>query len=165
MSNTKKQILLFTILLAFTIVEILLVSFEKANKRRFIFNTFINKTSSLKAVFLDIGQGDATLLEFPDKRQMLIDCSKDRKILNALGRNMRFWDKTIDYLVITHPDRDHYGGCLDVIKRFDVKNIMYTGFQKKGDQFWEEFSKEIQSKKPYFTRKARNFLLINQLKD
>ncbi len=86
--------------------------------------------------FLDIGQGDATLIDFPDGQQMLIDCAIDARILEALGRTMEFYDKTIDYLVISHPDLDHYGGCQDVLDRFEVKQIIMTGYGKAENTTW-----------------------------
>ena len=90
----------------------------------------------LRVDFLDIGQGDATLITFSTKEQMLIDCSVDARILEALGRHMPFYDHTIDYLVVTHPDKDHYGGCIDVLRRFTVRHILYTGLDKPTAQDW-----------------------------
>lgn len=80
--------------------------------------------------FLDIGQGDATLVTFGTGEQMLIDCAIDARILEALGRTLPFYDRTIEYLVVTHPDLDHYGGCIDVLERFDITHIYYTGVAK-----------------------------------
>lgn len=91
---------------------------------------------------LQIGQGDATLITFDDGRQMLVDCAKDTGVLEALGKHMSFFDKTIDYLVITHPDYDHYGGCIDVLKTYTFHEIIYTGMQKKG-RFFKEFIQAI----------------------
>lgn len=88
---------------------------------------------------MDIGQGDATFITFPDDTQMLIDCSIDARILEALGRVMPYYDRTIDYLVITHPDMDHFGGCEDVLERFDVAHIVYTGVSKDGVQRWQSY--------------------------
>ena len=95
--------------------------------------------NSVQITFLDIGQGDATFIEFPGDVQMLVDCAKDARILEALGRVMEFYDRSIDYLVVTHPDNDHYGGCIDVLKRFDVANIVYNGLKKEQDEMWREF--------------------------
>jgi len=97
--------------------------------------------------FMDIGQGDATFVEFPDGEQMLVDCSIDNRVLEALGRNMPFYDNTIDYLVVTHPDLDHYGGCVDVMKRFDIGHIIYNGLEKPYDELWQSFQAEIQAQK------------------
>lgn len=86
--------------------------------------------------FLDIGQGDAMLVTFPNKQQMLVDCSIDARILEALGRHMPFYDHKIDYLVVTHPDKDHYGGCIDVLDRFDVGKIIWNGQDKLASEEW-----------------------------
>ena len=72
---------------------------------------------------------------------MLVDCGPDRKILSKLGSTMNFFDRTIDYLVITHPDRDHYGGCAAILQRYDVKNIFTNGDEKSGDPYWEDWQK------------------------
>ena len=97
----------------------------------------VEQTDQVDITFLDIGQGDATFIEFPDGQQMLIDCSIDGRVLEALGRVMDFYDKTIDYLVVTHPDLDHYGGCQDVLERFEIKNVWYTGVDKSYDNQWK----------------------------
>jgi competence protein ComEC len=98
----------------------------------------------VKVTFLDIGQGDATFIEFPDGVQMLVDCAIDARIIEALGRVMPYYDHEIDYLLITHPDLDHYGGCTEVMKRFEIKNIVYTGMRKEYDDFWVEFWRTIE---------------------
>ncbi len=98
-----------------------------------------NSPSSLRVHFLDIGQGDATLIDFPDGQQMLVDCAIDARILEALGRAMEFYDKTIDYLVVSHPDLDHYGGCQDVLDRFEIKQIIMTGYGKSENTTWKSF--------------------------
>jgi competence protein ComEC len=97
--------------------------------------------------FLDIGQGDASFLEFADGTQMLVDCAIDARILEALGRVMSFRDHTIDYMVVTHPDKDHYGGCIDVLKRFEVKNVVVNGFKKEESSFFRVFEQAIQDEK------------------
>ena len=97
------------------------------------------KEKNVLVNFLDIGQGDATYIQFEDGEDMLIDCAIDGRILEALGRVMSWKDTIIDYLVVTHPDLDHYGGCEEVIKRFDIKHILYNGLQKKGSKMFESF--------------------------
>lgn len=86
---------------------------------------------TLQVAFMDIGQGDATLLQFPNGQTMLVDCGPDASILSALGRNLPWNTRTLDYLVITHPHTDHYGGCLDVAAQFKIGHIYVTGFVEK----------------------------------
>lgn len=96
-------------------------------------------TKNLTINFLDVGQGDAALINFLDGEKMLVDCGPDAGILSALGRVMPYYDREIDYLVVSHPDLDHYGGCIDVLNRFKVKNIVYNGLKKPGDKAWQWF--------------------------
>lgn len=96
--------------------------------------------SPLTMTFLDIGQGDATYLDFGNGEDMLIDCAIDGRILEALGRVMSWRDQVIDYLVVTHPDLDHYGGCEDVLHKFEVKNVIYNGLKKEDSKLWQSFS-------------------------
>lgn len=96
-------------------------------------------TDHINITFLDIGQGDASFIEFPDGTQMLVDCAIDARILEALGRVMSFTDRTIDYLLVTHPDKDHYGGCVDVLQKYDVKHILHNGYEKEKNQYFEVF--------------------------
>ena len=105
----------------------------------------IVENDKLKITFLDIGQGDATFIEFADGQQMLVDCAIDGRVIEALGRVMEYWDHDIDYLLITHPDLDHYGGCEEVLNRFQVKNIIYNGFIKDYDDMWNSWWQAVQA--------------------
>jgi len=96
-------------------------------------------TQELRITFLDIGQGDATYLDFGNGEDMLIDCAIDGRILEALGRTMKWRDMVIDYLVVTHPDLDHYGGCEEVLRKFEVKNVIYNGLRKEDSKLWQSF--------------------------
>lgn len=94
-----------------------------------------------KLIFFNVGQGDATLIRFTNGAKMLVDCGPDRTILSKLGRYLPFYDRNIEYLLITHPDLDHYGGCTDVLKRYSVKNIIMSGEEKPGDSYWQVWKK------------------------
>ena len=72
--------------------------------------------------FLDVGQGDAALIEFPNGKTMLIDTPTDEAstVTSALTRDGR---KSIDWLIATHPDADHIGGLEGVIGAAEVGSI------------------------------------------
>lgn len=106
----------------------------------FYFRWLENERHKFKVVFLNIGQGDAALIQFENGKKMLVDCGPNRGILSALGRNMAFYDRTIDYVLTTHPDLDHYGGCVDVVKNYQVNEIITNG-RIKSDQYFEQWEK------------------------
>ena len=76
--------------------------------------------------FIDVGQGDSILINFPDDKVMLVDTgpnNSNEKLLQYLGSFYKSrQDKVLDYLVVTHDDEDHYGGASAVLATFDVQN-------------------------------------------
>jgi len=96
-----------------------------------------SQEGKFKIVFFDVGQGDSALINFVDGTRMLVDCGKDKTVLYKLGKYIPFFDRQIDYLVITHFDLDHYGGCIDVLKRYDVKNIITNGIPSINNYYRE----------------------------
>ena len=83
--------------------------------------------SDLEVVFLDIGQGDAILIKTPYGQNILIDGGPDNTVIKRLAENFSWWDKKIDLMILTHPHDDHVSGLIDVIKRYKVEKILYTG--------------------------------------
>ena len=100
-------------------------------------------TNKFQIIFLNVGQGDSTLIKFRNGEKMLVDCGPDRKILSKLGQYLPFYDRTIDILLITHPDLDHYGGCVDVLKRYQIKKIITNGEVKNSDPFFQVWQKMV----------------------
>ncbi|PWW29392.1 beta-lactamase superfamily II metal-dependent hydrolase [Cytobacillus oceanisediminis] len=81
----------------------------------------------ITAHFINVGQGDSILLETPNGKNVLID-----------GGNRYAGDEVIDYLakeginsidvmVATHPDADHIGGLIEVLKKVPVKKVLDSG--------------------------------------
>lgn len=80
--------------------------------------------------FLNIGEGDATLIRTPGGENILIDGGPDRAILTELKDTLPFFDNSIDYMLLTHPDSDHISGLIYVLGRYQVKNVIFTGGYK-----------------------------------
>ena len=81
----------------------------------------------LKAYFLDVGQGDAILIESPNHGRVLVDGGKNRKVLSEIDKVLPFGDRKIDVVMATHPDADHIGGLPEVISRYDVGLFLEPG--------------------------------------
>lgn len=100
---------------------------------------FVSKTSSHKGFlfisFLDIGQGDAIFIQAPNGKQMLIDGGPDKIVLRELGKVLPSFDRSIDMIVVTNPDKDHIGGFIPVMSRYDVDYIVEPGTISPSDTY------------------------------
>lgn len=100
-------------------------------------------SKKLEIDFLDVGQGDAELIKTPFNQNILIDGGPDNTILRRLGENLSWYDRTIDLMILTHPHEDHVAGLIEVLKRYKVKKILYTGvvYEAPVYQSWLELVK------------------------
>lgn len=88
---------------------------------------FHRNNQQLKVVFLDIGQGDAILIQ-KGSTQILIDGGpSSQRELEELGKYVPFWDRKIEAVIATHPDQDHIGGLIGVLKTYEVAEEIDTG--------------------------------------
>ena len=81
---------------------------------------------------IDVGQGDAILVEFPDGTTMLVDAGPKALQFDAGERIVVPFLKrrnisTIDLLVVSHPHSDHIGGVPAILESFDVKRVIDSG--------------------------------------
>ena len=77
----------------------------------------------MTVTFIDVGQGDSTLVELPDGKTMLVDAGEASASGNVLDALDKADVDTIDYLVATHPHADHIGGMEAVLAAYDVNEI------------------------------------------
>jgi competence protein ComEC len=85
------------------------------------------EAGKLKVNFYNIGQGDSALIEASSHNQVLIDGGPNSSILEKLGEDLPFYDRKIELVILTHPDKDHLFGLVEVLKRYEVKQILTTG--------------------------------------
>lgn len=99
----------------------------------------LKKPNLLEVNFFNIGQGDAFLIETPQRHQILIDGGPSSAILEKLAKEMPFWDRTIDLIILTHPEKDHLSGLIEVLKRYKIENIVWTGVVRDTPEYkiWE----------------------------
>ena len=86
-----------------------------------------DREGKLKVAFLDVGQGDAIFIESPSGKQMLIDGGPDQKVIRELGKQMPFYDRSIDLILVSNPDKDHIAGFIDILNRFRVGTVIEPG--------------------------------------
>lgn len=87
--------------------------------------------SALELNFLDVGQGDASLIRLPGGADILIDGGPDAKILGSLSEVLPPADRYIDLVILSHPQLDHFGGFIDVLKNYDIG--LFIGNGRKGE--------------------------------
>lgn len=77
----------------------------------------------LKVCFIDVGQGDSTLITAGGKT-MLVDCGEEEFAGDAAKFLKSSGIERIDYLVGTHPHSDHMGGMYRIIEDFDIGEVI-----------------------------------------
>ena len=126
MLKNQKKFILFTLAGLFLLNVLAWIAVFDLSKPRF-----------LEVNFFDIGQGDAIFIETPQYHQILIDGGSTSAILEKLGKEMPFWDKSIDLIILTHLERDHMAGLIEVLKEYKVENILWTGIIRDTVEFKE----------------------------
>ncbi len=124
----------------------------------FIFNLL--KEESYIA-FLDIGQGSSVLINNP-KLQVLYDVGPyGYKALNELKKLMPFYDKTIEVIIISHPDKDHYGGIFDILKRYKIGIILISPVKSEESGYLTFIEKVKESKIPLLALDEEDLIETN----
>jgi competence protein ComEC len=101
---------------------------------------YLSGADNLKVYFLDVGQGDAVFIETPQSHQILIDGGPDSTIIEKLQYLIPPLDKTIDLVILTHPEKDHMQGLIDVLQRYKVDYVLWTGVLRQTPEYqkWVE---------------------------
>ncbi len=115
----------------------------------------------LRAHFIDVGQGDATLVEFPNGKVMLIDGGDGSS--GATKSLLRYMNALkideIDDLILTHSDEDHCGGLTKVLDTKKVFNAyLPPSFPESGTKYAQYYAKLFKTDcKTYFTSRLIQF--------
>ncbi len=83
----------------------------------------------LSVSFLDVGQGDAILITTPSGHHILVDGGPSpEQIMLRLGEELPYWERSIDLVVLTHPEADHVSGLVEVLRRYEVGEVLEPCF-------------------------------------
>lgn len=115
MTDHKRTALLLKIFLAALVATIIVVVVVFREGR---------KSDTLKVSFLDIGQGDAIYIEAPNGKQMIIDGGPGTALLGVLPRVMPAGDRSVDVILNTNPDTDHYSGFISLLERYKIGAVV-----------------------------------------
>lgn len=86
-------------------------------------------TDELEVHFIDVGEGDATLIKCGGKN-MLIDAGDDSKGTAVQNYLQKQGVQKLDYLILTHPDADHIGGAPVIITKFEIDKVFMSDYEK-----------------------------------
>ena len=91
----------------------------------------------LRVHFVDVGQGDCTILEFPDGKTMLVDGGDASAADAVLDYCARIGIETFDVVLLTHPDADHAGGLPAVLQEYGAEAVWmpYVADQNGNDAY------------------------------
>lgn len=77
--------------------------------------------STLRVHVFDVGQGDSILLTSPSGKRVLVDGGADLSLIQHLTKVLPFFDRTIDLLILTHPNTDHLVAIPAVLQHYHVR--------------------------------------------
>lgn len=112
----------------------------------------------LEIVFFSVGQGDSIFIQTPTRQQILIDGGPDNTVLRKLNEEMPFWDRSLDLVILTHPERDHISGLTEVLNRYRVDNVMWTGIEGATVRY-EKWKKALSEENQIIARSGQEILL------
>ena len=118
-----------------------------------VFNLiFSNISKKLTIYFVDVGQGDCTLIKTMQNKTVLVDGGGSEFGNFDVGENILLpylldrRIKKIDYIIISHFDSDHVGGLFAVMENLDIKNIVISKQGENSENF-KKFKDIVEKKK------------------
>lgn len=97
----------------------------------------LGNRNKLEVDFFSVGQGDSEFIQTPQGKQILIDGGPDNSVLEKLGKVMPFWDRSIDLVILTHPEKDHLAGLIEVLKRYKIDYVLWNGIVRDTAEYNE----------------------------
>ena len=94
-------------------------------------------TKELRVHFIDVGQGDAILIQAPGGKNMLVDGGPKSASKHVVEFLKAKGVKKLDYVVATHPDSDHIGGLIEVLNTFPVSNFIDSGYVHTSQTYFD----------------------------
>ena len=80
----------------------------------------------LRISFLDVGQGDAILIQTPSGHTMLVDGGVSDVVLEKVSEKISYFTHHLDLVVATHPDADHITGLIPILQKYEIDHIVVS---------------------------------------
>ena len=94
------------------------------------------RPNMLRVTFFEVDRGHMTLIETPAGSRVLIDGGRDaEEAVRRLESHLPFWDRSLDLVLLTHPDVDHVGGLQAVMERFDVDLLIESPVEHQSQTY------------------------------
>ena len=135
-NNLKKYIILILLLSSF-----FYTFFSYVQK-----NFFQVSNHNLRFHFIDVGQGDSSLIITPNGKTILIDAGDEAHAKKVVSYIRELEIEKLDLVIATHPDADHIGGMDKVIKNFDIGVFAMPDVSAKTNQY-KQIQRELKAKK------------------
>jgi len=104
-----------------------------------LFFSLNKKDDNLVVSFLNIGQGDAILIQTPQGENILIDGGPDNLLLSEVAKALPWWERKIDYIIISHYHADHITGVIELLNKYEVEYILTTEHKPAEDLLYQEW--------------------------
>ena len=94
------------------------------------------ENQGIRITFFDVGKGDTILIE-TDEHSVLIDSGYDDTSDTILSYLAKRNVKRLDYMILTHFDKDHVGGADRILKAVEVCEILQPDYESDAKQYLE----------------------------
>lgn len=119
-----------------------------SNLVAFLILSDIKREQNFEVVFFDVQQGDAALIKTPQKHNILIDGGPGSSLLSHLHKELSFWNRDIDLIILSHPHADHLSGLVEVLDRFNVKKVVWNR-DKADSLIYKEWKRKLKDVDDY----------------
>jgi competence protein ComEC len=93
--------------------------------------------SRLHVSFLDVGEGDAVLIQAAGQNILVDGGLSPQVVCHAISNKLPFWNREIDLIILSHPHLDHLSGLVEVLKRYQVKGVLAPNLYTENPLFQE----------------------------
>lgn len=91
-------------------------------------------SKNLRIIACDVGQGDAFLITYKSS-QILIDGGPNKKVTECVSKNIPFWDRTLEIVILTHPQADHFLGLIEIFKNYNVNTFLVNNLNNSTPEY------------------------------